>query len=62
MLNPNLIELIQTENESEIEVTFDWGKKEKYRYTKAMLRGTLQGHDFYPPLKQLNLNYKTEKY
>lgn len=62
MLNPDLINLIQNEREDEIETTFDWDKKEKYRYTKAMLEGTRQGIDFYPPSKQFDLRYKSEEY
>lgn len=62
MLNPDLISLIQDDRENEIETTFDWDKKEKYRYTKAMLEGTRRGIDFYPPSKQFDLQYKSEEY
>ncbi|OTN91574.1 NADH-dependent flavin oxidoreductase [Enterococcus faecium] len=62
MLNPDLISLIQNDREDEIETTFDWDKKEKYRYTKAMLEGTRRGIDFYPPSKQFDLQYKSEEY
>ena len=51
MLNPNLVELITTGRESEIETHFDWAKQDYYRYTPAMLEGTRAGTDFYPPVK-----------
>mgnify|MGYP000316404888 FL=1 len=41
MLNPNLVELIQTGCEAEIQNTFDWEKADFYRYTPAMLQGTM---------------------
>ena len=62
MLNPDLISLIQNDREDEIETSFDWDKVEKYRYTPAMLQGTRQGMDFYPPSKQFDLRYKSENY
>lgn len=62
MLNPNLVELIQTGRESEIETTFDWDKADYYRYTPAMLQGTMAGTDFYPPSKQKGVRYKTNHY
>lgn len=62
MLNPNLVELIQTGREDEIETTFDWDKADYYRYTPAMLHGTQMGHDFYPPSKQRGVRYKTEHF
>lgn len=62
MLNPDLVELIQTDREDEIETQFDWDKVEKYRYTQAMLEGTRRGMDFYPPSKQFDLRYKSEEY
>ncbi|CAJ2236889.1 NADH-dependent flavin oxidoreductase [Companilactobacillus paralimentarius] len=52
MLNPNLIDLIKSGRESEIQTKFDWAKADFYRYTPAMLYGTLQGMDFYPLAKQ----------
>ncbi|SUP43398.1 Uncharacterised protein [Veillonella criceti] len=55
MLNPNLVQLIESGRESEIETTFDWDKAEKYRYTNAMLDGTCRGIDFIQ--NQNNLNY-----
>ena len=51
MLNPDLVALINEGRETEIETSFDWQKVEKYRYTPAMLEGTKQGLDFYPPSK-----------
>lgn len=62
MLNPNLIELITTGRESEIETSFDWDKKDDYRYTPAMLQGTLAGTDFFPPSKQKGVRYKTNHF
>ena len=62
LLNPNLIELIQSNRESEIETEFDWERFENYRYTPAMLKGTMQGLDFYPPSKQYGVRYITEEY
>lgn len=62
MLNPDLIQLIESGRESEIETTFDWDKAEKYRYTDAMLDGTRRGIDFYPKSKQFELRYKSEEY
>lgn len=62
MLNPNLVELIETGREDEIETTFDWEKADHYRYTPAMLEGTRMGTDFYPPSKQHGVRYKSEEY
>lgn len=62
MLNPNLVELIETGREEEIETTFDWDKADYYRYTPAMLHGTMVGTDFYPPSKQNGVRYKTERF
>ena len=62
LLNPNLIELIQSNRESEIETEFDWERFENYRYTPEMLKGTMQGLDFYPPSKQYGVRYITEEY
>lgn len=62
MLNPDLVDLIETEREDDIETQFDWEKVDKYRYTQAMLEGTRQGIDFYPPSKQFDLRYKTDEY
>ncbi|OOF79088.1 NADH-dependent flavin oxidoreductase [Rodentibacter caecimuris] len=59
MLNPNLVELIRSGREQEIENTFDWEKADDYRYTPAMLHGTRMGHDFYPPSKQIGIKYKS---
>ncbi|WP_340532873.1 NADH-dependent flavin oxidoreductase [Escherichia coli] len=59
MLNPDLVELIATGRESEIETTFDWDKADFYRYTPAMLQGTLAGTDFYPPSRQTGVRSKT---
>ncbi|HHW7570665.1 TPA: NADH-dependent flavin oxidoreductase [Mannheimia haemolytica] len=62
MLNPNLVELIESGREDEIQTTFDWDKADFYRYTPAMLHGTRAGHDFYPPSKQLGVRYKSEHF
>ncbi|WP_025858336.1 NADH-dependent flavin oxidoreductase [Pseudomonas sp. CHM02] len=62
MLNPNLIELILNDREAEIETSFDWEKKDFYRYTPAMLQGTLAGTDFFPPSKQNGVRYKTNHF
>lgn len=62
MLNPNLVELIQTGRENEIQTTFDWEQADFYRYRPAMLHGTRVGHDFYPPSKQLGVRYKSEHF
>ena len=51
MLNPDLIELIANGREAEIHTHFDWQQTDRYRYTPAMLAGTRQGMDFYPPAK-----------
>ena len=62
LLNPNLIELIKSEKEEQIERQFDWDKADYYRYTPAMLQGTEAGTDFFPPSKQKPLRYKTEHF
>ncbi|SAV16624.1 NADH-dependent flavin oxidoreductase [Klebsiella pneumoniae] len=62
MLNPDLVELIQTGRENEIETSFDWEKADFYRYTPAMLEGTRAGTDFYPPSRQKGVRYKTQHY
>ncbi|SIR72349.1 hypothetical protein SAMN02745664_10192 [Moraxella cuniculi DSM 21768] len=62
MLNPNLVKLIKTGREEEIQTTFDWEKADSYRYTPAMLQGTMAGTDFYPPSKQRGVRYKTEHF
>ncbi|VEI44718.1 NADH:flavin oxidoreductase [Actinobacillus equuli] len=62
MLNPNLVELIQTGREAEIESTFDWEKADYYRYTPAMLQGTMAGTDFFPPSKQNSVRYRTNHF
>lgn len=62
MLNPNLVELIESGREAEIQTTFDWENADFYRYTPAMLHGTRMGHDFYPPSKQHGLRYKSEHF
>ncbi|MDO4888804.1 MAG: NADH-dependent flavin oxidoreductase [Actinomycetaceae bacterium] len=62
MLNPDLVELIETGREAEIETTFDWDRQERYRYTPAMLRGTRMGMDFFPPSKQHGVRYRSEEY
>ncbi|WP_126330481.1 NADH-dependent flavin oxidoreductase [Moraxella cuniculi] len=62
MLNPNLVGLIETGHEEEIQTTFDWEKADSYRYTPAMLQGTMAGTDFYPPSKQRGVRYKTEHF
>ncbi|BCX80127.1 hypothetical protein LBC_15890 [Campylobacter sp. 19-13652] len=59
MLNPNLIELIKSGNESQIQRCFDWDRADSYRYTPAMLEGTRIGTDFYPPSKQYGIRYKS---
>ena len=51
MLNPDLIELIANGREAEIHTHFDWQQTDRYRYTPAMLAGTRQGMDFYPPAR-----------
>lgn len=62
LLNPHLVDLIETGRESEIETCFDWDKADSYRYTPAMLDGTRAGTDFYPPSKQFELRYRSEEY
>ncbi|WP_109077535.1 NADH-dependent flavin oxidoreductase [Aggregatibacter kilianii] len=62
MLNPNLVELIETDREDEIQTTFDWEQADFYRYTPAMLDGTRAGTDFFPPSKQSGVRYKTEHF
>lgn len=62
LLNPDLVELIATGREDEIETTFDWDKADDYRYTPAMLEGTRIGTDFYPPSKQQGIRYTTERF
>ncbi|WGE32318.1 NADH-dependent flavin oxidoreductase [Actinobacillus genomosp. 2] len=62
MLSPNLVELIQTGREVEIESTFDWEKADYYRYTPAMLQGTMAGTDFFPPSKQNGVRYRTNHF
>ncbi|WP_455229329.1 NADH-dependent flavin oxidoreductase [Kingella denitrificans] len=62
MLNPNLVELIETDREDEIQTTFDWEQADFYRYTPAMLDGTRAGTDFFPPSKQSGVRYKTNHF
>lgn len=62
LLNPHLVELIETGREDEIEISFDWDKADGYRYTPAMLEGTLMGTDFYPPSKQYGVRYRSQDY
>ena len=62
MLNPNLVELIETDHEDEIQTTFDWEQADFYRYTLAMLDGTRAGTDFFPPSKQSGVRYKTNHF
>lgn len=62
MLNPNLVELIKTGREAEIETTFDWDKADYYRYTPEMLHGTMIGTDFYPPSKQNGVRYRSNHF
>lgn len=62
MLNPNLVELIETDREDEIQTAFDWEQADFYRYTPAMLDGTRAGTDFFPPSKQSGVRYKTEHF
>ncbi|MCY9002473.1 NADH-dependent flavin oxidoreductase [Peribacillus frigoritolerans] len=62
LLNPNLVELIETGREDEIETQFDWDKANEYRYTPKMLHGTRIGTDFYPPSKQIAIRFKSEEY
>jgi hypothetical protein len=62
MLNPNLVELIESGREAEIETEFDWNKVDYYRYPPAMLDGTRAGTDFFPPSKQSGVRYKTNHF
>ncbi|WP_211668603.1 NADH-dependent flavin oxidoreductase [Klebsiella pneumoniae] len=62
MLNPRLVELITTGREAEIETAFDWDKADFYRYTPAMLQGTMAGTDFYPPSKDKGVRYRTQHF
>lgn len=62
MLNPNLVELIETDREDEIQTAFDWEQADFYRYTPAMLDDTRAGTDFFPPSKQSGVRYKTEHF
>jgi len=45
MLNPDLIDLIENEQETKIETTFNWKNRAHYRYTPAMLHAEEQGLD-----------------
>lgn len=45
MLNPDLIQLIQTGNDAAIETTFDWRHADRYRYTPAMLQAKRENLD-----------------
>ncbi|RRK11462.1 NADH-dependent flavin oxidoreductase [Lactiplantibacillus garii] len=51
-LNPNLVELIKTGREDEIQSEFDWNDMDSYRFTPAMLYGTLAGNAMFPKIKQ----------
>lgn len=51
-LNPNLIELIKTGQEDQIQSEFDWNEMDSYRFTPAMLYGTLAGNAMFPKVKQ----------
>ncbi len=62
LLNPHLVELIESGREDKIETTFDWDKADSYRYTPAMLEGTRMGTDFYPPSKQYGVRYRGQDY
>lgn len=45
MLNPDLIQLIQTGHDAAIETTFDWRHADRYRYTPAMLQAKRENLD-----------------
>lgn len=45
MLNPELIQLIQTGHDEAIETTFDWRHADRYRYTPAMLQAKRENLD-----------------
>ena len=62
MPNPNLVELIETDREDEIQTTFDWEQADFYRYTAAMLDSTRAGTDFFPLSKQNGVRYKTNHF
>lgn len=51
-LNPNLVELIKTGREDEIQSEFDWNRMDDYRFTPSMLYGTLAGNAMFPKMKQ----------
>ncbi|RRK11460.1 NADH-dependent flavin oxidoreductase [Lactiplantibacillus garii] len=50
MLNPNLVQLIQSGRDDEIETTFNWQHVQRYRYTPAMLQAKRE---------KLDLAYRT---
>lgn len=62
MRNPNLVELIETDREDEIQTTFDWEQADFYRYTPSMLGDTRAGTNFFPPSKQNGVRYKTNHF
>ncbi|MFR0771599.1 MAG: NADH:flavin oxidoreductase [Limosilactobacillus pontis] len=47
-LNPHLIQMIKDGKEDEIQSEFDWEKMDSYRFTPAMLYGTLAGNAMFP--------------
>lgn len=51
-LNPHLVELIKEDRVDEIQSKFDWEKMDEYRFTPAMLYGTLAGNPMFPPSVQ----------
>lgn len=51
-LNPHLVQMIKEGRTDEIQSVFDWEKMDEYRFTPAMLYGTLAGNPMFPPVKQ----------
>lgn len=55
-LNPHLVDMIKKGQEDQIQSKFDWSRMDEYRFTPAMLYGTLAGNAMFPPSVQTGLN------
>ncbi len=48
--------MIKNGQEDQIQSKFDWSRMDEYRFTPAMLYGTLAGNAMFPPSVQTGLN------
>lgn len=51
-LNPHLVDMIKNGREDQVQSEFDWEQMDSYRFTPAMLYGTLAGNAMFPKVKQ----------